>query len=632
MIAQVEAFRRRVPILYAVLSLNTVAVAAVHYSIVSPNLSVYTPGAVVAFMLARGIQWYRVRQGAVCATQARRMLGQTTILGIVLALSMLSWSCFLYGAHHDAGSVTAGITRRGYVVLYVGLTVICCISLLMHVRLSALVITVMVILPFSGFLMIHGSLVERAVAINLTLVAAAMLYVLFVASHDFATLVRSRSELQAIGVQQEQLANTDSLTGLSNRRQFFAAYEEMMARGDHFALFSMDLDGFKQVNDVHGHPAGDIVLAEIALRITSALPEAFCVARVGGDEFCVLHPLRDLKMLTTLAENIISACGAPIPYAYGMVAVGISVGISEVDQAIACTTNCNPIERADYALAHVKRSGKGRYEVFAPSHELNIRRRAAVEQALRAADLGEEIHLVYQPIVDAVSNKPIGYEALARWHSPILGDVMPAEFVPIAEQCERVQALTRIVVAKALDQARTWPSSVRIKINLSARDIADSAQMLRILQILSASAVSPSRVTFELTETAFGDLETISASVALIRAAGTSLAIDDFGIGYSSLSYVHRLEPNLVKIDRSFVQRLGCDRCSESIVKTMVELCRNIGARSLAEGVETIAQRDKLLELGVQELQGFLFARPMAADKLQVGADAVLPAAVRPAA
>lgn len=614
-VAQIEAFRRRVPILYAVLSINTIALAATHYGFAPPSLSVYAPSTVVAFMLARGIQWYRVRHGDIDAVQARRMIRQTTILAVLLALAMLTWGCLLYDMDYGVVPNVPGITRRGHAVLYIGLTVICCISLLMHVRLSALIITLIVIVPFCTFLLISGTSIERAVAINLGLVALGMLYVLFVFSEDFEALVLSKNELRAIGFHQERLANTDSLTGLSNRRRFFVVFDDMMSHHARFALLSMDLDGFKQINDVHGHPVGDAVLVEIAERISDCVPEAHCVARVGGDEFCVVYPLRSVDELAGVAERIVTACCKPIVLAHKTMAVGVSIGISEVDGPTECATHGNPIERADYALSHVKQSGRGRYEIFAPRHEQSIRRRSAVEQALRAADLDAEIQLVFQPIVCSETFEIVGYEALARWHSPVLGEVSPAEFIPVAEQGETILALTRAVVAKALAEVAHWPERIRVKINLSARDIADHTQMLSILGLLERSGVAAIRVTFELTETAFSeDFDGISASLGLIRATGAGLAIDDFGIGYSSLSYVHRLDPDLIKIDRSFVQRLGQDCSTVSIIKTVVELCRNIGARSLAEGVETEAQRDTLIALGVEELQGYLFGRPGKVD------------------
>lgn len=614
-VAQIEAFRRRVPILYAVLSVNTIALAATHYGFAPPSLSIYAPLAVVAFMLVRGIQWYRVRHGDIDAVQARRMIRQTTVIAMLLALATLTWGCLLYDMDYGVIPNASGITRRGHAVLYIGLTVTCCISLLMHVRLPALIITLIVIVPFCTFLLISGTSIERAVAVNLSLVALGMLYVLFVFSEDFEALVLSKNELRAIGFYQERLANTDSLTGLSNRRHFFAVFDEMMSHRDRFALLSIDLDGFKQINDVHGHPVGDAVLVATARRISDCVPEAHCVARLGGDEFCVIYPLHRVDELAEVAERIVKACRTPITVAYKTMAVGVSIGISEVDGPAECATHGNPIERADYALSHVKQSGRGRYEIFAPRHEQSIRRRSAVEQALRAADLDAEIQIVFQPIVCSKTFEIIGYESLARWHSPVLGEVSPAEFIPVAEQGDTILSLTRVVVAKALAEAAHWPERIQVKINLSARDIADHAQMLTILGLLERSGVAANRVTFELTETAFGkDLDGISALVGLIRTKGACLAIDDFGIGYSNLSYVHRLDPDLIKIDRSFVQRLGQDRSTVSIIKTVVELCRNVGARCLAEGVETEAQRDTLIALGVEELQGYLFGRPGEVD------------------
>lgn len=614
-IAQIEAFKRRVPILYAVLVINTAALALTHYGLAPRYLTVDAPLAFSLIMAFRAMHWFNLGKRTIASDEARRMIRRTTVLAAVLAIAMLVWGCMLYSQSYDISDISSGITRRGQAVLYIGLTVIACISLLMHVRFSALLVTLLVIVPFFCFLFTHGTLVERAVAVNLGLVAAAMLYVVYVFSEDFESLVRSKAELRAISQHQEKLANTDSLTGLANRRKLFLTIDELKANGTSYSLVIIDLDGFKQVNDVYGHPVGDIVLQRVAERISASSLSAFCVSRMGGDEFAIIHPATDRRHVMEICKSIIEACSAPLDVSGLPILVGASIGVTVMHASADRFGHGNAIEYADYALTHAKRNGKGHAELFSPEHEKSIRRAGLVEQCLRAADLRTELRLLFQPIVDSRTRDVVGFEALARWNNPVLGEVSPLEFIAVAERSSVIHALTKTVIEKALAAAADWPSAMRLKLNLSARDISDRTQMLAILSILNASDFSASRITFELTETALEDLDVIHSSVAMMRAAGVSLAIDDFGTGYSSLSYVHKLRPTLIKIDRSFVNRL-CDDSenSESIIRTIVELCNNIGARSLAEGVETSEQASRLTALHVDEMQGYFFGKPESPD------------------
>ncbi|MBE7183804.1 MAG: EAL domain-containing protein [Methylobacterium mesophilicum] len=613
-IAQVQAFKRRVPILYAALGVNTLAIAVTRVGQIPPLLSIWVPALILLAIAFRLVHWHRFRHVVLDATGARGAIRRTTMVALVLAVAMLAWSLALY-PYEVTRSVQGRITGHGQVVLYIALNVICCISLLMHVRLSALVVTTVVIPPFCAFLVWNGTTVEWAVAVNLMVVAGGLLYVMLVFSTDFEALVASKAELHAINAQQSQLANTDSLTGLANRRRFFGDLERACARSKPFAVMIVDLDGFKQINDLHGHGVGDAVLAAIGERIASHLPHALCVARMGGDEFAILAAEPPpLSTIQDQGQDVIAACIAPVVVAGNLVvSVGASVGIHVVTDGGVATLPEKHLERADFALAFAKQGGRGRVEVFTPAHEERLRRIAAIEQAMRTATFENELTVLYQPIVDTQTRAIRGFEALVRWNSPELGRVSPAEFIPLAERSDLVHLVTREVMRKALADLALWPAHIRLKINLSARDLGSAQQMLHILSLIERSAVDPRRLTFEITETALGgSLDLLKASIRLIKAAGASLAIDDFGTGYSSLSYIHTLNPDLIKIDRSFTSRIGTGDGAESIIKTVIELCRNIGARSLAEGTESREQVEILASLGCDELQGYYFGKPAA--------------------
>lgn len=612
-IAQARAFKKRVPILYAVLAVNTVAMCATHIGIAPNLLTIYIPVIFVAVMVWRACYWHTMQSHALTAREARRLLKRTTILGAAIALVMLVWAVTLYPYNSGNPVLLHRITQHGQTVLYIGITMICCVTLLMHVRAAAVLTTLIVSVPFCAFLIWNGSAVEWAVAINLALVMVAMLYVGFTFARDFTQLVDSRAELSRLHEQQTRLANTDTLTGLDNRRRFYSVLNETVAAGQPFAVMIVDLDGFKQINDVHGHMVGDDVLREIAARIACASEGSSCTARLGGDEFAILignNP--SSQSLLQIGNAIVEGCSLPVRLDNLVVGVGASIGINivPVDDLDAPVTR--HVERADYALFHVKQTGRGRIELFTLEHEQRVKRASLVEQTLRAADLERELSVAYQPIIVTKSQVVRGFEALARWTSPTLGSVSPGEFIPIAEHSDLIHSITRVVLRTALSEVSRWPADVRLKVNLSARDLSSSEQMLALLAILRNSRVAPQRLTFEITETALSDsVDAVQAAVTMIKATGAAVAVDDFGTGYSSLSVVHQLSPDVIKIDRSFITRLGGSDGATAMVKTIIEMCRNVGARSLAEGVEEAEQMEELKTLGCDELQGFLFSRPV---------------------
>ena len=611
--AQLDALKKRIPILYAVLSINTLAMAATHQQ-APAILSLYTPAALIAGMATRLVQWQRLQAVRIKAKEARHLLRRTTLLTAVLSSVILAWAMALYTYDPSSGMHPSGhMTQQGQAALFVGLTVICCITLLMHARLPAIVTALLVIPPFAGFLLWNGTLVEQAVAINLVLVTAAMVYVVFVFARDFEDLVTSRSRLSEMNAYQTHLANSDALTGLANRRRFYAVLDDAADEGRPCTVLVIDLDGFKQINDLYGHSLGDAVLREIGTRIARETLGSLCTARMGGDEFAVVL---DVCLPDAHAQEygnrIIAACNVPVVLETLTLSVGASIGIYNSGSPNGSTSGGH-VERADYALFHAKQSGRNQVAIFRCEYEVQRKRGSHVEQVLRNARLDEELTVLFQPIVDADTRQLNGFEALARWNSPVLGQVAPAEFIPIAERSDLIHSVTRSVLHKALSQASDWPSHIKLKINLSARDLSGLC-MADLLEQMERSKVDPRRVTFEVTETALGSLETILENVAMVKDRGISLAVDDFGVGYSSLSYIHQLKPDLIKIDRSFVSRLGKNDGAEAIIETIVALSRNVKARCLAEGVEEDAQIAALIGLGCDELQGFGIGRPMSGN------------------
>lgn len=617
--AQISAFSRQVPLMYALVMVNSVALAATHLSSSPPLLTLVFPGVLCAAALYRLIAWARVQKQPIDAAGAEKMLRRTVIISAVLGVGFTGWALSLmpYG---DAYA-------QAHVAFFMGITAIGCVFCLMHVRAAALLLTGLIVGPLTVALAISGKPVFIAIALNLVLVAVTMIIILLIYYRDFADLVESRrslqirqGETQRLSDDNLRLANLDNLTGLPNRRQFFALLESMTVRaadeGGRFVVGVIDLDGFKPVNDAYGHAVGDRVLIEAGARLGRDHGRPLFVARLGGDEYgLILDDDVSDQALAQLGARLCDALRAPYVMPGVTAQVTGSVGFAAYPEA--ATTPELLYERADYALYHAKQHVRGAAVVFSETHETAIRTAGVIEQALRHADLDAEFHLAFQPIVDIDTGRVVACEALARWSSPTLGAVSPGDFVPVAERSGLIAAMSPVFLGWALKAAATWPESVRLSFNLSVRDITDPDQVRRMVQIIRDGGVEPGRIDLEITETAMmRDFEQAERALAMLKGLGVRISIDDFGAGYSSLGYVHRLPIDKLKIDASFVRGLEAGGKRRAIVKTIVDLCRNLDLDCVVEGVETTEQVLLLRALGCRIAQGYLFARPMDGEQL----------------
>ena len=270
------------------------------------------------------------------------------------------------------------------------------------------------------------------------------------------------------------------------------------------------------------------------------------------------------------------------------------------------------VERADYALYYAKERDRGTAVLFTKDHERAIGARSLVEQELRRADLAAELSLEFQPLVDTSQHRTVAFEALARWNSAVLGRVPPIDFITAAERMGMICRLTEVLLAKACDAMRDWPETMNLSFNLSVHDIASEAAVARIRTMILDSGIAPSRIAVEITETAvMHDFDQARAALLSLKAIGCEIALDDFGTGFSSLSYVHRLPLDKIKVDRSFTAGLASDQASRDIVKSILDLCRNLKIACVVEGVETVEQGLILQSLGCSTMQGYHFSRPM---------------------
>ena len=412
------------------------------------------------------------------------------------------------------------------------------------------------------------------------------------------------------------LANFDPLTALPNRRSFFNRLDAVLESGEPFDLGLVDLDGFKPVNDIYGHAAGDAILSEVARRLTSVCGDGACVARLGGDEFALIleHEVSEADLLA-LGERCCTALRRPFSFGAAVISLSGSIGFSRC-AAGRClgAVGASLLERADYALYRAKDGRRGTAVIFDEKHAQEMLDFNRVDRALRVGNLDDEMHMVFQPQVDLHTGQTVGFEALARWNSPVLGTVCPDVFIRAAERSGMISDLTPALLKKALAAAAAWPETLRVAFNLSVYDLHSPQAMALIAQVVEQSGVSPHRIEFEITETAMlTDLDQALESLAKLKAMGARIALDDFGSGYSSFGQIHRLPVDCIKIDQSFVRELLKNGQTRKIVKTMIDLCANLNLDHVIEGVETEEQLWQLREANARYVQGYLFARPIAA-------------------
>ncbi len=415
----------------------------------------------------------------------------------------------------------------------------------------------------------------------------------------------------------EHMARHDDLTGLANRTRLREDLQRALdhaERGTLTAVFCLDLDEFKAINDTLGHAAGDQLLMETGKRLRDGVGSADTIARIGGDEFAIVQTgLDHPEQATTLAQRILAAFREPYTLDDRSVIVDTSVGI-----ALASHPGMQVVEvlkSADIALHRAKAEGPGSFCVFEPGMDERILERQALKDNLRGAVQRGEFTLVYQPLVDLQTLRISGFEALVRWCHPSRGIISPADFIPLAEEIGAIVELGAWVVHRACQDAVSWPDGVAVAVNLSPVQFRSPVLVKTVAAALADSGLAPARLQLEITESVL--LQDSAANLAVLhnlRRLGVKIALDDFGTGYSSLSYLRSFPFDKIKIDRSFVGDLPDGAESRAIVDAVVGLGHSLGIATTAEGVETREQMEGLRERGCSEGQGFLFSPPVPAS------------------
>jgi len=409
------------------------------------------------------------------------------------------------------------------------------------------------------------------------------------------------------------LSRHDGLTGLPNRMLFQERLQDAVGHGnreiDDVAVLLIDLDGFKAVNDAFGHGEGDELLREIATRLADCVRDTDTVARLGGDEFGIL--LRGGPVLkeaaSRIAAEICEAVAVPVQLRAAQTRVSASVGITYFSKP---NTGAEELLRqADIAMYSVKRSGRHGLKVYEPALEVAASRQLHAD--LRRALAQKQLYVAYQPLWNPPEGELTGYEALLRWEHPHHGNVSPAIFIPIAEQSGLIAAYGNFVLRAACIAARGWRTAGRVCVNVSPLQLVEDRLAAEVRAALAESGLAPERLELEVTESKpVVDSAGAMAALHQVKALGVKVALDDFGTGTASLDMMHRFSFDRMKIDGRFVARLPEDRRGHAIVGSLIDLAHDLGAKVTAEGVERVEQAFCLMELGCDEMQGFLFGHP----------------------
>jgi len=436
----------------------------------------------------------------------------------------------------------------------------------------------------------------------------------------FRGLGANVSEQQRGEAETRRLATIDSLTGLPNRATMRRMLEAALTNADErrrgCGLFLIDLDRFKQVNDTLGHPVGDKLLKKVAARLTAAIGPRGQVGRLGGDEFEAVLPGIDAEgSLAELAGGIISEISRPFVIDGHRIEIGASIGIAVARPGKAYSDGL--VRDADLALYASKAAGRGTFRFFAPEMHAEAADRQLLGNDLREALAKDQLRLLYQPIVDSVSEEVLAFEALLRWQHPSRGVLPPGLLIPLAEETGLMPAIGDWVLRTACSDAATWPDHIRVAVNLSPAQLADPALPATITATVARSRLDPDRLELEVCEAVFlGDGGATDARLQALKRIGVRLALDNFGTGQVGLAHLRTAPLDKIKIDRSFVGGAAAPGSRNgAIVRGIVVLAESLGMDTTAEGVEAQAEVDLVRRLGCSQVQGFLFGRPMPAEE-----------------
>ena len=621
-----RALQRQIPLVYAI-ALATVF--GFHFAVgLSRELILNPLNLLVLVLIGRLVYWLRNRNRELEPEHIRRELGRTLALAMLFSLA---------GAYWAIARLFDGLAQQDLLILFSILAAIGCSYGLGSHPTAARVPLLAFALPFSLTLALSPNHAHLGIGVTLVLITLLTLRLVELQNRSLVELVRSRTVVESERARARQaesealdekarvraIADSDSLTGLANRRAFLEALEARLddESGSHFVLAVIDLDGFKPINDTFGHAAGDAVLIQVAERLAKAGGEKALTARIGGDEFALIFDCKSENAALAAGAELCGLLGRPYPVESREFRISACCGIVflvpgayDVRSALHC---------GDAALYSGKQKGRGCVALFTPELQRARERRAEIERALRSPAVTRQLSLVYQPIFDLKSGAVRTFEALARWDHPKLGALAPSEFIPITEQINVIEEISDGLLARAAHEATLWPDSIHLSFNLSAVQLCSGTSARRILSILKEQGLAPERLHAEVTETSLlADFEAARANLDILRAAGAKIVLDDFGSGFASISYLREMRFDAIKLDGALVTGATESAAALRLLKGVLELCAAMNLPCVAEHIEGPEHLALLQRLGCRDGQGFALAAPLDAEAARELAEA----------
>lgn len=618
--AQFDMLKAQIPFLYSCLLVNMCAVSALFYASAPFLLYFVAPAIFTVVILRRIVNWRRQRPSReLSVAKVRRELRNTIMLAWILSMTLTVWVVALL-------QYAVGIEII-LLAFFTWTTAVSTASNLAYLPRAHAGIMAVSAIPFTACVFAYG---DVKFGISLILFATfGFVFMRLLLEHfvEFTEVVASRASLEVKHRQAEaahrevqRIALTDTLTGLPNRRAFLSGVEELTAAPlnaeEFWAVGVVDLNGFKPINDVFGHSAGDAVLVAVGQRLTETIGDRGEVYRLGGDEFGVIvRHVEGTADLLRLGAELNGVLCEPYEFEFSTAMLSGSCGF-----AVCPSGGETPevlLENADKALYRAKKSRSGEAVIYSPLDSDDVRERAAIEQALRRAVATDAIELAYQPIIDLARDRVVAFEALARWDDPDLGRIGPDRFIQIAEQTGLIVDLTGQLLKKALNAAKQWPEDIGLSFNLSPILLVRTGYNLSIISMLNDFGFSPRRLQLEITETALmSNFELARNNIRDLRMAGVSIALDDFGTGYASFGYLDEITVDKLKVDRSFVPGTDMPAGKRQILKAIIGLSAGMGIPTVLEGIERHDQLDQAMDAGCGLGQGYLFAKPMSPERI----------------
>jgi diguanylate cyclase (GGDEF)-like protein len=598
-----RALQRQIPLLYAIALANFLGLYVAGGA--EPTSLVHPATLLIGFVIVRLIYWLRARGRALPPAEILIELRRTLILAGLLSIAFGYSAISIYGQSDPR--------EQELVILFASLAAVGCAYGLTSFPAAARLPLLLFALPLAVRLAASGVPAHAGVGISLALITLMILRLVDLHNEGFVQLVRSRSEVEtererAQRAEQAALAekarvrlvaDTDPLTGLANRRAFLAL---------------LDLDGFKPVNDTFGHAAGDALLIEVAARLRREAGAGALAARIGGDEFGLILPCASEAAAMRTGARVCAALEQPYLVDGREFRISACCGLNLIAPGGCDVTTA--LSQGDAALYSGKQSGRGCVALFTPAIAEANRRRIAIERALREPGVTEEIGLAFQPIFDLSTGALRSFEALARWHHPTLGQIAPAEFIPITEQINVIEQISDSLLARACAEAACWPAAVQLSFNLSAIQLCSANSAARLLAIAAAAGVEARRLQFEVTETAMlVDFGSARLNLERLRAAGARIALDDFGAGFASISYLREIIFDAIKLDGALVTGATESDAGERLLRGVLGLCASLHVPCVAEHIEHPEQIAMLRALKCRDGQGYALAPPLLAEE-----------------